>query len=703
MRFPVVAPSRGLALAALLGAPVAAASAQTSGPAAADLPTLEVTGRREGSLTAPSVEAQRRALENTAAAVRLVDGRDLANRYAFTLRDALADTPGVYVQNRYGQELRLSVRGSGIARGFHLRGVEILQDGIPVNLADGSGDFYQIDPLAVHSVAVYPGGNGLVFGASTLGGAINFVTPTAFTADAPNILRAEGGTYGTWRLSGQVSRAFGDWDALATATVLHSDGYRRHSRSQYEQFNANVGHRIAPNVETRFYAGAYVVRQLLPGSLTLSDALDNPRRAAPAAVLGNQARNVWAERFANRTTADTGFGRFDLDAWITHKRLYHPIFQVFDQDGLTWGVAPRFATAFDVAGARSELVVGARYFAGANEALQYVNLRGSRGRQTLDARQDARNYEAFAENRLWVLPQVALVAGAKMFRSERDYEDKGRGLSSSRGAVSLGRTYDGFAPRVGALWRPRPEVQFYANVTRSADVPDFSDLTQTQLGGVTGFVPLAAQRAWTAEVGTRGRFERYGWDLTLFRSNLRGQLLQFTPEPNAIPASAFNAGLTVNQGVEFAGRVDLVRNIAGPDAGDRLTLNQVWTFNDFRFRGDRQYGDNRIAGLPPHVLRTTLTYARPDGVFVRPILDWVPQGAWADYANTLRANAYATLGLEAGVAVAPGVTVFVDARNLTDERYVSDLATVTDARRVGTAVFYPGEGRSLYVGARAAF
>ena len=78
---------------------------------------------------------------------------------------------------------------------------------------------------------------------------------------------------------------------------------------------------------------------------------------------------------------------------------------------------------------------------------------------------------------------------------ERDHEDRGRGLVSSRGAASLGRTYDGFAPRVGVLWQPRPEVQLFANVTRSADVPDFSDLTQTQVNGTTGFVPLAAQRA----------------------------------------------------------------------------------------------------------------------------------------------------------------------------------------------------------------
>jgi iron complex outermembrane receptor protein len=81
-----------------------------------------------------------------------------------------------------------------MGRGFHLRGLEILQDGIPFNLADGSGDFYQIDPLALRAVEIYKGANGLFYGSSYLGGAINFVTPTAYTAIAPNVFRLEGGS-----------------------------------------------------------------------------------------------------------------------------------------------------------------------------------------------------------------------------------------------------------------------------------------------------------------------------------------------------------------------------------------------------------------------------------------------------------------------------------------------------------------------------
>src|SRR3954468_15031641 len=101
------------------------------------LPPVTVTGQPSGSLTAPSVEAQHEQLDQTAGSVGWVDSESYKGRYANNLRDVLEDTPGVYVQTRYGQELRLSIRGSGIARAFHTRGIEILQDGVPTNFADG--------------------------------------------------------------------------------------------------------------------------------------------------------------------------------------------------------------------------------------------------------------------------------------------------------------------------------------------------------------------------------------------------------------------------------------------------------------------------------------------------------------------------------------------------------------------------------------
>jgi iron complex outermembrane receptor protein len=234
-------------------------------------------------------------------------------------------------------------------------------------------------------------------------------------------------------------------------------------------------------------------------------------------------------------------------------------------------------------------------------------------------------------------------------------------------------------------------------------VPDFSDLAQANLTGLT-FVPLQQQRAVTGEIGTRGSWDRLKWDVTFYRSTVRDELINFNTNAGlGIPAATFNADRTLHQGIELAGAVDLFHHVSGPDAGDTISLAQVWTYNDFRFVGDRVYGNNQIAGTPRHVLRTTLSYKRPDGFYLAPALDWVPEGAFADHANTLRVPGYALLGLQTGWRLPGGVTVFLDARNLTDRRYISDFGPVTDARVVPTAIFYPGEGRSVFAGVRHIF
>ncbi|SFD05790.1 iron complex outermembrane recepter protein [Cupriavidus sp. OV038] len=683
-----------------------AAIAQTNATQASNdaplptLPTITVSAAApaEGSLTVPGVARQRDTLFQSAGSVGFVDAQSYTDTYASNLRDVLKDSPGVYVQERYGQELRLSIRGSGISRGFHTRGLEILQDSVPTNFADGSGDYYQIDPIGLSAAEVYKGGNGLAFGSSTLGGAVNFTTPTALTADAPNMLRVDGGSFGTARASGQVSRQIGAFDFLANLSVNHSEGYRNHERGQYEQLNANFGYRFSPAVETRFYFGAYVVDQLLPGTLTLNEALNDPRKASASALAGDQARNTRTERLANVTSVKLDNGQLDFSTWIIHKSLYHPIFQVIDQDYWTYGFAPRYTGNFTLGGMRNQLIAGARFFGGNNNARQYVNVNGDRGAQTLNARQDAFNYEAYLEDRLYVRPTVALMAGAKAYRNRREYQDYG-GLSASPTAKSDSATYSGVNPKFGVLWEPRKDVQAFVDITRSADVPDFSDLNQT-IGATNQFVPLAQQRGWTVEAGTRGQLDRFGWDLTLYRSLVRDQMLQYTVSPD-VPASTFNANRTILQGVELGASAEILRNIIG--AGDRLTLSQMWNYSDFRFDNDPVYGNNRIAGVPQHVLRTTVAYNRGSALRVAGTIDWVPTGAYVDYANTMKVPAYVLFGIQASYEFQRGVTLFLDARNLADKRYVSDFGTVANARTANTAVFYPGVGRALYAGVKYKF
>ncbi len=662
-----------------------------------------------GSLTVPSVAEQRQQLDQTVGSVAFVDANtpEIQTRHVDDLHDALEDVPGVYTATRYGQELRVSIRGSGLARPYHLRGLDLLQDGIPMNYADGGGDFYQVDPLYFRSIEVYKGGDALLFGTSTLGGAINFVSPTAYTALAPDIIAIDGGSFGSIRGQVQVSRIMGDFDFLINGTFPHSDGFRDHSTSDYEMINGNIGYRFAQGAETRLYFGAYYTQQLLPGTLGLSEALNNPTMASLAASYpgygGNQSRNVFNQRLSDKTTFLTDLGRIDIDAWIIHNALNHPIYLVLDQEGYTWGVAPHLTNQTNIGGFRNELTIGARIYGGQGSDNRYVNYDGYETTQVLRAWQNAQNYEGFAENRFFVTPEVALMAGAKVFSDSRKYTDFG-GLAADPNYSFNSITYNGITPKAGVIWLPRPNIQVFANITSSQDVPDFIDLTQTFNPITPTFVPLAAQKAWTGEIGTRGSWDRFTWDFTAFRSDLHDELLEYTVGgATGIPANTFNAPHTLHQGIEFAGSVDLLRDLSGPGAGDVLKLLQVWTWNDFSFVNDPVYGNNPLAGIPVHVLRTTLSYRRPDGLYVAPSLDWVPAGAYVDYAHTLEAPGYLLLGVQAGFTLPQGISVYLDARNLTNQHYISDLGTITDARVANTEVFYPGNGRAIYGGVRYRF
>ncbi len=431
----------------------------------------------------------------------------------------------------------------------------------------------------------------------------------------------------------------------------------------------------------------------------------HPRAANPTALSGNQSRQVETQRIANRTSFLLEVGKLDIDTWAIHKSLYHPIFQAIDQDGWTYGIAPRWAGTVDVGGYRNDTILGLRAFAGQNSALQFVNIAGQRGAQTLRSLQSASNYEAYGENRFWFLPDMALMTGAKLFSSNRTYSNKG-GFAANPNTQFGNVTYEGINPKLGLLWQPLPGIQVFGDVTRSRDVPDFGDLTQTNLVRTT-FVPLDAQRAWTYEAGTRGRVDRLSWDVTVYRSDLREELINYSINPGLnIPAATFNAPRTVHQGVEAAVSIDVAKDLTG--IGDTLSLTQIWTHNDFRFVHDPVFGNNRIAAF-----RTTFC-APWSATRIRAVSTSLPRwiGCRAAPSPTMptpcgsRATRCSTSRPASTSRTASRSSV--DARNLTDERYISDISVVTNARTMAggagrVAAFYPGNGRSVFAGVRAAF
>src|SRR5690606_36669980 len=94
----------------------------------------------------PVVADARRRLSRTPGSVSVVAAETYEDRTVVGLPDLLRDVPGVLSNKRYGEESRLSIRGSGLDQSYHQRGVLLAQDGVPFADADGFSDFQKIDP-----------------------------------------------------------------------------------------------------------------------------------------------------------------------------------------------------------------------------------------------------------------------------------------------------------------------------------------------------------------------------------------------------------------------------------------------------------------------------------------------------------------------------------------------------------------------------
>ncbi|MCC6919570.1 MAG: TonB-dependent receptor [Alphaproteobacteria bacterium] len=647
--------------------------------------TVIVTARRNPGEPAIVARARER-LSRTPGAVAVVAAEAYEKKVAMGFPDLLQWVPGVLSNKRYGEESRLSIRGSGIDQAYHQRGVLLAQDGVPFADADGFSDFQKVDALSARYIEVYKGGNALRFGGAQLGGAINLVTPNGRTAQAPHMLRLEGGAFGTVRGAASAAGESGRIDAYGLVDGLVSEGYRTHGGQEQVRGTLNVGYSLGEEREIRLVVYGAEIRQDVPGTLSLSDALYHPRRAGAGVVANDWKRDQDVARLSLRT-----HWRFD-DSLVfeggvygTWTDLHHPIPIVIDQDIANQGAFGRFDWTGEVAGLRADLFFGASYRHGTNDQGLFVNAGGQNGFQFGDSHQAASGLDVFAEGRLFVAERLALVMGGSWGRATRDYRDN-RNAANDRS-----KRFDWFAPRVGLLWEDESGIQVYANVTRSVEPPHYGALVQAPH---PGFVPIVPQDAWTVEAGTRGRRGAFIWDLTFYRAWLEGELLSFSAQ-TGYPAAFFNAGKTIHQGIEAS--LDW-RLIDGAPGEDSLTLRQTYAWSDFTFDGDPVYGDNRLPVVPTHQYRAALRYEAASGFYIEPAVDWRIADVYVDYANTLKAPGYVLFNLSAGWTLEDGVTLFVDARNLADRHHVAEFGAVTDARTASAGVFYPGEGRSVFAG-----
>lgn len=657
--------------------------------------------------TLPDIGSARARIQETPGGVDIIDAERIRDGRASTLADALRGSPGVFAESRFGaEEARISIRGSGLQRTFHGRGLLLLQDGVPLNLADGGFDMQAVEPLATRYIEVYRGANATPFGATTLGGAINFVSLSGRDAPGPQA-RVEAGSFGYRRASAGYGFAHGDLDGFVSASEFYQDGYRDHARQNTQRAFANLGYDFGGGLRTRFFLAGVNTESELPGNLTRAQFRADPRQANPTNISLDQQRNFQLWRISNRTTWQMSTATdLELVSFGAAKQLFHPISTVVDQESTDYGLQLRLGHNGEFLGRPNRLSVGALANRGFVNDQSFTNLGGRPTTRLSNQTLDSDNLGVFAENQWQATSALTLVAGGHYTRSTRTRRDffftesasgircDQPGSSAAPCDDSIRLAFDRWLPRVGLRYALTPSAEWFANWSGSFEPPSLSESSNV-LGTGASATLLAnrAQRGDTLEVGSRGhgRIGALGvaWDAAAYHAALRNELLAVGLPGSTTSSATINAERTLHRGIEM---------------GLKLYLGSwVWstsaTLNDFRFDGDATYGDKRIAGLPSAFGVSELRWNGPHDWYIAPAVQAAAR-TWVDHANTLDAPGYAVVNLRFGQRPESGWGWFAEARNLLDQRHIVTTGVVRDIRISGTnpAQFLPGDGFAAYAG-----
>ena len=690
---------------ALAGTPAAIEADAPYAAQAATLDAIQVRGVRDDANA-------ERAL--TPGGVTVLDGESFYQRPVNHLSDALRHVPGVWVQSGTGGDaVQFSSRGSNLdATGYDGNGIKLFQDGLPVTTADGNNHNRALDPMAARHAVIARGANALTYGASNLGGAIDFTSPTARNSPGGQLFLTAG-SHGlrSGRLTfGGVS---GVVDGLLTLDAKQRGGYRGHSREDRTGLNANAGWQPTDDFELRVFATYVDSDEELAGPLTRAGFDADPYQAEAAAVSGHYQLNVRSSRLATRGTWRIDDGRrFEFGLSYDDQHLYHPIVDkvMVDLDGP--GPLPPVEVFSLLKNTDQRTLAGmARYSArfGDHDVLAGINLadthetgglyRNDGGRRNglstiVDNRSDS--VEAFLVDRWDFAPDWTLVYGAQGVFTRRDV----RNTDVASGMLLNPRAdYSSFNPRLGVIRGLGGDRQAYASLGRLYEAPTTFELEDDVRGdGST----LDAMQGNVVEIGLRGATQRgagataWRWDVSAWYARIRDAILS-VDDPDA-PGTSLSSNIdrTVHAGVEAL----VAAAFPLGDGAHRLEPLVSATWNAFSFDGDAAYGNNDLPAAPGYVVRGEVMYRHDSGFHAGPTFDLV--GArYADFSNAYRVGSYRLLGLRAGIERGRW-SAFGEIRNVLDEVHVGQL-TVRDRAGADDALLQAGSPRAVHVGLRLRF
>ncbi|MDD0976154.1 TonB-dependent receptor family protein [Pseudomonas fontis] len=654
---------------------------------------------------ATPAQAAQAELDGVPGGTSLVTQAEVEKGRSATLEDTLAFQPGVYAQAAGGNDaIKISIRGSGAntSPGYFREGTKFLFDGLALTGAGGT-PYELLDTQGLNFTEVLRGANAFEYGALSLGGAINFVTQSGLTAPGSRV-KLEGGSFGWQKQTLSSGGAEGNADYFVSIDNSRRDGYQDFTLAKAQGVVGNFGYRFSPKLETRLFVRYREEYHENSATLTREQIKHNPKQSN-AATEGARADST--KRGSTWVGSKTTY-TFDDDATLVAGLVYHNYPQILSRqssinpnywDWRDINYSLKYNRQDELFGLPSNTSIGW-------SSTEHIRsgVRTYRGDKDLGVLQKQVEYDGSFDhvftlgNELGLTDNLYLNTGLSAIEIKRDinvtYSDR-----PNTSGLSNHYQYDEWklAPRIGVRYYLTPDIQLFANASRSIDPP--SSWSSSGSGITSNYAkPLLPQSANTVEFGIRGKAGIFDGSLALYKSWVKNELLTVqvlaaTPTSAAVNSTS-NATPTVHQGIEAG----LSTRLWERDNGDVLTWRQTYTLNDFHYENDPLFNKNELPGLPKHVYQGELNYQYANGFYAGVNLRTVSSTA-VDYANTFYAPSYTLWGARFGYDD-PSRTwqVYLDLKNLTDQHYVTAVSPVYNANGLDTASLYPGDGFGAFTG-----
>ena len=567
-----------------------------------------------------------RTADQSLASVTVIDEATLRRQDPASITEVLRGQPGVDVttQGSFGKQSSVFLRGTGSNANV------LLIDGIRLRAATtGAVAWEFLDPRLFQRAEIVRGPRGSLYGADAVGGVVQLFTPEGEEGGPQPSISVGGGSFDTQRVSASLSGAEDGTRYHVAASRFDTEGQPVRRGGDDKGYDTTTG---LVRLSHAFGDGAEVGMLALRGrGSTEFDAPGPAEDDFVQQVAAVYAQTPLTDIWTSRVTLSEARDERDTVA-PTYSSLFETRTRTAQwKNTLTLG--------------RHEVVLGAEY---SEDDL------GDSQTSGLDFDEESRDNRAvFAQGLLDFQPLTTQL-------SLRHDDNQAFGEEVT-GSLALGYELDG-------------HHTLRASYGTAFRAPSFNELYFPFVGSSNP--DLDAETSETFELGMRGQYAAWFWDLAAYRTEVDDLI---APDASFRPVNVNEArirGAELSVGAEFDGWT-LATALAYTDPEDRDTGRQLArrATQSLRVDIDRELGDWSLGA------------------------SWIAQNhRYNDSANQQRLPGYGIVNLRTGWQFAPMWSLRATLENLMDKEVVTAQGTDFDPTTFESTPFdYISAGRAAFV------